>query len=242
MRTWLWVLVVALQAVSFAAPQKLLVDSEGITHFREILPTPEPVKENVRKTLRLKSLARSQKPASEDDFSESLDQTGVLIDKIINLGQKVWSVIEKGRPMVNINYHYANALPAGVRPGELEGFSPLQFQSVRHTGVNFYGATVYDVTYTLAHRFGGRFDGVGAYIEGATVLPQDVEVLWGYTVNMNVESVSTVNIGTRENPVASLAMETLLSVKTVLQDVQMRNIHEFRGDSERVNSTELGIR
>jgi hypothetical protein len=238
MKWWIVTLVV-FQTVLFAGPQKLMTDSEGVTHFKEILPTPEPVKENVRKELRLRSLVRPYQPkGGTEGLGQEIDQVGVILDKITNLGKKVWAVIEQGRPMVNINYHYANALPAGVRAEELEGFSSLQFQSVRHTGVNFYGVTVYDVTYTLAHRFGGQFDGTGAYIEGATVLPQDVEVLWGYNVNLSVESVSTVNVGTRDNPVASLAMETLLSVRTVLQDIQMRNIHEFRGDTAEINSTE----
>jgi len=235
--SFLFALVI--QTVVFGAPQKILVDTQGMTHFKEVLPTPEPVKERIRNDIRLKSLSRSRQPVDETILGQELDQVDVLLDKITNLGKKVWAVIEKGRPNVNVSYHYANALPAGLRAEDLEGFSSLQFQSIRHTGVNFYGVTVYDVTYTLAHRFGGRFEGMGAYIEGATVLPQNVEVMWGYNVNLGVQSVSTVNVGTRENPVASLAMETLLSVSTVMQEIQMRNIHEFRGDSAKVNSTEL---
>ncbi|NDC25924.1 MAG: hypothetical protein EBZ49_17590 [Proteobacteria bacterium] len=139
-----------------------------------------------------------------------------------------------------MKYQYANALPAGVaRADQLENFSPLQFRSVRHYGVNLYGVTVYDVTYTLVHRFGGQFEGRGAYLENVTVLPQNVNVLWGYRVDLNVEHVSTVNTGTRENPVASMALETTLNVSTVMQESRVKNLHEFRGDRAEVNSTEI---
>jgi hypothetical protein len=102
-----------------------------------------------------------------------------------------------------------------------------------------YGVTVYDVTYTLVHRFGGQYEGRGAYLESVTVLPQHVEVMWGYKLDFFVEKVSAVNIGTRENPVASLALETTLNVSTVLQEMRLKNLHEFRGDSAVVNSTEV---
>jgi hypothetical protein len=63
--------------------------------------------------------------------------------------------------------------------------------------------------------------------------------MWGYKLDFFVEKVSAVNIGTRENPVASLALETTLNVSTVLQEMRLKNLHEFRGDSAVVNSTEV---
>ncbi|NBV50397.1 hypothetical protein EBR78_04155 [bacterium] len=220
-------LVSLLQCGLWAAPILVQTDEAGIRHFVEAVQTPEPVKEKIQ----LQSGWRT--------FSDEVDAAGVLVDKIVNLGKKFWAVIESGRPVVNVNTQYANALPTGVRASELEGFSQLQFKSFRHQGVNFYGVTVYDVTYTLAHRYGGKYQGQGAYIESATVLPQEVYVAWGYKVNLEVAEVSTVNLGSRENPVASIAMETRFRVQTVLQDFQLNHLHEFRGDRAEISSTEV---
>ncbi|NBX77432.1 MAG: hypothetical protein EBQ92_12830 [Proteobacteria bacterium] len=237
MKKWLLGLVV-LQAVSGAAEIELFRDDEGISHRVEEIETATPVKEGV-KTL----MARRAEPRSSNENAggllEELDLAAVVLDKVVNLGKKMWTVVENGRPVVNVKTAYANALPSGVRAEDLENFSSLQFRSFRHYGVNLYGITVYDITYTLAHRFGGQFNGQGAYIESATVLPQNVEVLWGYNVNLNVEQVSAVNLGTKENPIASLAMETGLIVKTVMKEVRIKHLHEFRGDSAAVRSTEL---
>jgi hypothetical protein len=219
------------QVVLVAAPQELLKDEAGVTHFMEEIETPTPVKKKLLTSLNWRTRSNG--------FEEEIDQTGVILDKLVNLGKKVWSVIEKGKPVVTVRSEYANALPEGVRASELEHFSPLQFRSVRHYGVNLYGITVYDVTYTLVHRFGGSYQGQGSYLESVTVLPQEVEVVWGYQLDLNVESVSIANLGDRENPIASIAMETSLRVGTIMKELRLRNLHEFRGDSATVRSTEL---
>jgi hypothetical protein len=224
-----------LPALIFAAPREIQKDAQGVTHFVEEVVTPKEIKLKALQASRW----RNGSAASRETFEDEIDSADVIVDKLINLGKKMWKVIENGRPVVTVRHQYANALPFGVRAGELENFSPLQFRSYRHSGVNFYGATVYDVTYTLAHRYGGQYEGRGAYLESVTVLPQEVEVLWGYTVNFLVEDVSTVNLGSRENPIASIAMETTFEVKTVLQELRLKNLHEFRGDAAQVRSTEV---
>jgi len=237
MKKWLFGLVV-LHTVCGAAEIELFRDEEGISHRVEEIETTTPVKEKAQTLMRRRAESH---PVSENPGSllEELDLAAVVLDKVVNLGKKMWTVVENGRPVVNVKTAYANALPDGVRAEDLENFSALQFRSFRHSGVNLYGVTVYDVTYTLAHRFGGQFNGKGAYIESATVLPENVEVLWGYNVNLNVEQVSAVNSGTKEDPIASLAMETALAVKTVLKETRIKHLHEFRGDSAEVRSTEL---
>lgn len=230
MKTLLTLLII-LPTLLWANPQELKIDDEGITHFVEEIKTP----------LEIRSQALRVQPwnSRREDVEGEIDRAHVILDKIINFGKKVWSVIESGRPVVNVRQQYANALPEGVRSDELEKFSPLQFRSYRRHGVNTYGVTVYDVTYTLVHRYGGQYQGRGAYLDNVTVLPQEVQVLWGYTLNFSVENVSTVNLGDRENPIASIAMETSFEVKTVLQELRLKNVYEFRGDEATVRSTEV---
>ena len=235
-----WFILLALTSgLLVASPSQILKDDEGTVHTQESIETPENLKIELAKVWKHRLETANQPSMGEVDLSKELDGVGVIIDKIVNLGKKIWAVVENGRPVVNVSSVYANAIPAGARSSDLENFSELQFQSIRHQGVNLYGVTVYEVVYTLVHRFGGTFQGRGAYLEGVTVLPQKVEVLWGYNVDLKVEQVSAVNTGSSENPVASLAMQTSLNVRTVLQEVRLKNLHEFIGNRSEVNSTEL---
>lgn len=231
MKTWLFALLV-LPVLCLATS----VEENKVTHFIEEVETPLEIKEAVQS----EGAWKFEPKGDMDEITKELDRTGVIIDKVVNLGKKIWTVIENGKPAVNVKTTYANGLPLGVsRADQLEKFSSLQFRSIRRYGVNLYGVTVYDVTYTLVHRFGGQYEGRGAYLESVTVLPQHVEVMWGYKLDFFVEKVSAVNVGTRENPIASLALETTLNVSTVFQEMRLKNLHEFRGDSADVNSTEI---
>ena len=162
------------------------------------------------------------------------DLAGGEIDptQVINYGLKIWEVIKANAPVVNQNFTYANAMPKGVKNAfELEGASPYQYQSFRVSGKNLYGMTVYDVVLTLAHQYGAKFDGKGAYITSAAVIPSDLSVLWGYTFDLNVKEINVANTGTKDSPVASLGLELNFTVSTPLQTRTFRRLVEFLGDN-----------
>jgi len=203
---------------TFAASQ----DGE-ITHFIEEVATPSNVYDL--------EACQEKKYQAIDDIGEA----AVVIDQVINLGKKIWTIVEKGKPVLEAKYSYANALPKGVRSSiELDQFSPLQARSFRVYGKNGFGMTVYDVTYTLVHRYGGTYDGRGRYLDNVAVLPQSVNVLWGYKLNLDVTNVSTVNIGTKSDPVAGITMELTLKVSTVMKASEERAVFDFHGDNAKV--------
>src|SRR5437868_4854693 len=45
---------------------------------------------------------------------DPIDQASIIVDKIINLGKKVWAIVETGRPVVSVQTVTANALPQGL--------------------------------------------------------------------------------------------------------------------------------
>jgi len=235
----IWFLLLGLQSwCAFSQPQEISRDLQKIVHSQGAIETPDSFKKEFAES-HPRWQSWNDHSVAEPSLSEELDAVEVVLDKVINLGKKMWGVIEAGRPVVNVQSQFANALPVGVRASDLENFSDLQFQSFRLQGVNYFGATVYDVVYTLVHRYGGSYQGRGAYLESVTVLPQRVEVLWGYNVDFKVERVSTVNTGSAENPIASLALETAFRVSTPLQELRTKNIYEFKGNSPTVNSSEV---
>jgi len=150
---------------------------------------------------------------------------------IVNLAKSVWTVIDKSRPVAKIETDYASALPKGITaPAELAGFSEPQARSFRLRGENVFGLDVYDVTYTLVHQFGGAYRGVGRYLANVGVVASEVDVLWGYKLDLAVVRTTPVNAGTDAEPVAALGLELELTVKTPLQHQTHTLLYYFRGD------------
>lgn len=208
-------------ALSFA-PAALAADEGDITMHVEKVDTP------------FETIMQLQN-AEPARFDGEID-----IGTIINLGKEIWAVIEKNQPVVNTSYDYATALPKGVTSAaELDGFSDLQYESWRMYGTNTYGMTVYDVTYTLVHQYGGSLGGKGQYLATVTVLPSNVSVLWGYKVDLAVKQISATNVGTAAAPVGSVAMELAFTVHTVIKHHESRVLYQFRGDKAEVLGTDL---
>ena len=180
-------------------------------------------------------------PELVSGFSESsadLAEANVVLDQIINMGKKIWDIVKANQPVTNVQFDFANALPKGLTSSaELSNFSDIQSTSVRLWGTNPYGMTVYDVTLTTVHQFGGQYEGKGRYLETVSVIPSNLSVLWGYTVDYKVTSVSALNVGTTLNPVSSLALRAKFKVSTVIQSNETNTVYQFRGDSADVSTT-----
>jgi hypothetical protein len=187
-----------------------------IQHFVEEVQTPESVYE--------------QLSCMESKGGTVSSAEGIDWNDIINKGEKIWKIIQDNKAVLNATSLYANALPKGVEASELEGFSDPQFKSYRMYGKNGFGFTVYDVTYTVVHRYNGSYEGKGKYLENVTVLPHKVSALWGYTLNLAVTNVSTVNCGSKADPVGSILLELYFRVSTIMKVSEYRNVFEFRGD------------
>jgi hypothetical protein len=158
----------------------------------------------------------------------------VIIDQIVNLGQKIWKIVADNQPVLDIKYKYANAIPKGLDATELENFSPIQYKTFRFRGKNGYGAQVFDIAYTVVHRYGGKYLDTGHFLERVSVVPNKVEALWGYKVNFNVLNVSVANVGSKDEPIASMGVDAQLDVGTIIKKSSRRLMFEFRGDSDSV--------
>lgn len=167
-----------------------------------------------------------------DNPADDLDNAGVIIDKLINIGKKMWAVVEAGKPVMNVKFDFATALPQGVTSAsQLAGFSDLKFKSFEYSATNLYGIEVFKVQYTVVYQFGGAYNGKGAYIATASVVPQDVSVMWGYDLSMNVDNVSVANLGTSDSPVAGMNLMAKIKVSTVIKASELNEVFAIRGDN-----------
>jgi len=157
----------------------------------------------------------------------------VIIDSIINIGQKIWKIIVDNKPVVDVRNQYATALPKGAtRWDSMGGWQAPKGTIYGLSGKNAYGVTVINVRYQVLRTYGGSYKGKGKYLTAVTVEPLLVEVAWGYhyTMEAAVPDTSIVNVGTTENPVAAMMAQLAWRVRTPIKDSQGKGIYYLQGD------------
>jgi len=180
---------------------------------------------------------QSQVQSGDYDFNTSgvlnpIDQAGVIIDKIVNLGRKIWVLVETGRPVVNVAAYTANALPAGIQCwSDLSGWQIPQSKVYRVTYENAYGIDVVDFAYRVGFTAGGSLNGQGKYITNAFISPAEVKVAWGYNLAANAEVPSVFNTGSKEQPVAGMQMLMKWKVNTVMNHLERTDTFYVGGNN-----------
>lgn len=150
-----------------------------------------------------------------------IDYIDVIVDKIINIGKKIWAIVDAGRPVVNIKVDTANALPAGVRCwDELEGWKAPQSHLYQVDYQNGFGATVVSYGFRVSFISGGSYKGKGQYITLANVTPAGVEVAWGFRLDAVATVPMVFNQGTNVDPVAGMQLVMNWTVQSPLKEIR----------------------
>jgi hypothetical protein len=158
------------------------------------------------------------------------------LDTIINIGKKVWEVIEKNRPVVNVKTDKATALPQGVKGWQgLSGWQDPKSKVYQITYKNLFGMEVVRFAFRIVWVYGGGLEGVGRYIARATIIPAHLDVSWGYTFNAKTVVPTVLNSGTKENPVGAAELELQWSVDTVMKSHRKSVNYFVKGDGSFVN-------
>ncbi|QDK37032.1 hypothetical protein [Bdellovibrio sp. NC01] len=164
-----------------------------------------------------------------------LDQLQVWVDQIINIGKKIWAIVEAGKPVVNIKLDTANALPKGVRCWtDMQGWAMPQSKVYRVQYENAYGMTVVDFSYRLMFTANGNVDGVGKYITNATFQPANLSVGWGFRFDATAAIPAVFNQGTKQDPVAGMQMNMAWRVDSPLAHEESTESYFVTGDNKLV--------
>ncbi|MBI4656877.1 MAG: hypothetical protein HY746_09065 [Elusimicrobia bacterium] len=161
------------------------------------------------------------------------DDIFVILEKIINLGEKIFAIIEKNKPVVDIKVNYANAVPYGITHWtQLAGWLKPKTQAYEFSMKNLYGSQVVKVKYQVHWTHNGQFKGKGKFLTGVTIEPISVTAAWGYTVNLvaEVPDSTIANVGTDEDPVASMQVQLKWKVATMLKEIDEKVIYYVQGD------------
>jgi hypothetical protein len=171
--------------------------------------------------------------ASADDssFNDKLDHAQVALDKIINMGREVWSVVEDGAPAANVSEYSGNALPEGATDWmSLESWQPEVARTYEVSYQNHFGMDVVDFKYRVVYAYGGSYAGRGRYLTGMTVIPEDLSVMYGYHFDAKVSIPTVTNAGTTEDPVAEAVLQLDWTIDTLIKHEQDSASFFIRGD------------
>ncbi|MBI4351797.1 MAG: hypothetical protein HY550_10175 [Elusimicrobia bacterium] len=155
------------------------------------------------------------------------------LDKIVNLMEKIFAIIEKNQPVVNITTNYANAVPFGTTHWtQLQGWNKPATKKYTFSMKNAYGSEVVKVTYQVHYTWKGNFQGKGLFLTGVTVEPLNVVTAWGYKVTLvsEVPDSTIANVGTHEDPIASMQLQLKWTVHTMIKDITSKAIYYVQGD------------
>jgi len=155
------------------------------------------------------------------------------ISTIIQIGKAVWEIIKEGKPVVDYKTDWAGAIPKGLQWNELEGFTDYKWGPFEWDFNNVVGMTNVKFHWNFAWSCKGSYNGHGAFIMNAGAAVVEIYAAWGYTVDVTCTVDSNpVNYGTKVDPIAGLAVEVTLNVKSVLQSFTERCRVSLRGNCQ----------
>jgi hypothetical protein len=168
-----------------------------------------------------------------------LTETAVILDQVINLGQKVWKIVEANKPVVSVTeVPRANALPKGAESWQqLAGWQNPRARVFRVSYKNTYGFTVVDFSFRVTYTSGGNVGGKGAYLANVSVIPANLQVAWGFTFNAGVEVANVLNAGTAQSPIAGMELLMRWQIDTVVKHERSTASYFVRGDGGFVDMT-----
>ncbi len=159
-----------------------------------------------------------------------LEIVDVVVDKVINIGKKIWEVVKAGKPVVSAKEMRATALPQGAKDWrQLQGWEAPRSRTYRIAYTNLYGMTVVDYSFRITYTYGGNVDGVGRYLTNVSVVPAKASVAWGYSFDSEASVPSVINLGSKTAPVAGMELQIKWTVKTALKHEQQQSAYFVDG-------------
>lgn len=153
------------------------------------------------------------------------------IDRIVNLAKKIFDIVKENQPVVDVTTTYANAVPDGMTHWtQLGGWSKPETSTYAFYAKNMYGSKVIECRYQVIRQHSGNYKGKGKFLTMVTVQPLNITAAWGYKFNMKFEAPAVSNVGSAEDPIASMLARLNWSISTVLKQEQGTSVYYLEGN------------
>lgn len=159
---------------------------------------------------------------------DAIEKTGKVIQlgkDLVALGEDIYKLVTKGRPNLSTTYAPISVIPkVDGQPVDVmstEGWSEPQKQTYEVIYTNYYNVNVVKFRFSVIFSANGSYNGKGAYITGAQIVPDMAHALFGYDFSATLKLGGIQNLGTRENPIAGATLIMEHSVNTLIKASMM---------------------
>ncbi len=160
---------------------------------------------------------------------------------LIALGEEFYALVEKGKPVSNIDVTPISVLPRNEDGSAVDELATESWEipkSKRYgmTLKNLYGMKVVDMVFNLNFSYGGSYDGRGKFLKGVQITVDNLKLAWGYNFDASFKLVSIINMGTADDPIAGATIQMSYAVSTIMSRKEMTKTFFITadGDIERV--------
>lgn len=140
---------------------------------------------------------------------------------LVALGESVYTLVQKGKPHNKTTYAPISVLPRvngqNVDIFDTESWKMPAKATYVITYKNLYGMEVVKFRYSVIFSYGGTYNGKGAYITAAQIIPESVMTSFGFDFSATMKMGGMSNHGTKANPVAGVILSLQYTVETFLQ-------------------------
>lgn len=165
----------------------------------------------------------------------SVGEIFMTVDKFIALGQKIWKIVEAGKPVSTSSFAKSVSIIPNLEDpnatfSSMSNWKMPMAKSFKVTYKNGFGSEVISFIYTVVFQYGGKYEGKGSYLTGLLVTASNINVSWGFNFNASSEVVSIANQGSLEDPVASAMIKVNYKASSVLRSIDENDIFYINGE------------
>lgn len=140
---------------------------------------------------------------------------------LVALGEGIYSLVQKGKPSNKTTYAPISVLPRignqFVDILDTESWQMPRKATYQIIYTNYLGMDVVKFRYSVIFAYGGSYNGAGAYITAAQIVPESIMTSFGFDFSATMKMGGMMNHGTKANPVAGAILNMQYEVSTVLQ-------------------------
>lgn len=170
------------------------------------------------------------------DPGMSVGEVIAIADKIIALGEKIYKLVDKGRPNSEFNYAPISVIPSNDKgsPADVlmdmsQGSMPTM-EDFKIVAKNRFDKVITEFEFTLMFFHSLKYNGKGNFITAAQIIPKSVNVSWGFDFNATMRLNGIVNHGTSMNPMAGAILVLEYELKNALSYKKQSAIFHIMGN------------
>jgi hypothetical protein len=193
-----------------------------ITRYELTEVTPDPLGFEIFNSRKVVSI-------SSPDPLEVAGKVIKTAKDLVALGEDLYKLVVKGKPTSTTTYAPISVIPkVDGLPVDLlstEYWHVPEKRSYQMVYENAYGMDVVKFRYSVIYAWGGSYAGRGKYLTSVQVVPESVDVSWGFDFSATMKLGGIQNNGSQLNPIAGATILLEHNVSNTLKNITQ--VHTF---------------